>query len=303
MEIECVAVVGCGRMGLGIVECAAAAGLSVIAIKSTPGDITKARARLEKSVGRSVARGKRSQEDAEALLERVEFDSRFDRVAEAALVIESVVEDLPLKRGLLRRLEASMNPRAVLASNTSSLRLFELAAVLERPSRFIGLHFFNPVPAMKLVELATLERTESYAAPLAEAFCARLGKTAVRVEAQPGYVVNRLLVPLLLHAIETLDCGVADASSIDTAMKLGCAHPMGPLALADLIGLDVVMAMADTLRAELRDPRYDAPPLLRALVDAGDLGRKATRGIFDYSGDAPTLNPAIADGTLERIAS
>ena len=187
-----------------------------------------------------------------------------------------------------------MGPTAILASNTSSLRLRDLANVLKHPARFLALHFFNPVPAMKLVEVSSTQLTSPEHTATATAFCTQIDKTPVNIKDTPGYVVNRLLVPYMLHAIETLEHGVADPEAIDTAMKLGCGHPMGPLALADLIGLDVVFAMAKTMHTELRDTRYRAPSLLRRLVLAGHLGRKSARGIYDYTNaDEPMINPAI----------
>jgi 3-hydroxybutyryl-CoA dehydrogenase len=208
-------------------------------------------------------------------------------------VIESAVEDEATKLKLLRDVEAKMHPEAVLGTNTSSLRLETLAAGLTRSERFLGLHFFSPVPAMDLVELGTLGQTAEYAINKAEAFCGQIGKTAVRVQASPGYIVNRLLVPYLLHGIFTLESGIASADAIDTAMKLGCGHPMGPLALSDLIGLDIVRAMAETMHRELGDRRYEMPKTLLQLTDANQLGRKSGIGIYDYSGEAPKLNPAI----------
>ncbi len=181
----------------------------------------------------------------------------------------------------------------ILATNTSSLPLEALARAVERPEELLALHFFNPVPAMKLVEVAATERTAPGVLRAALAFVERIGKTPVEVSAAPGYVVNRLLVPLLLHAIETLEHGAASAESIDRAMALGAAHPMGPLALADFIGLDVVLAIARTLHGELSDVRYRAPSLLRRLVLAGHLGKKSGLGIYDWRGDVPAPNPAI----------
>lgn len=293
MSIERIAVIGCGRMGLGLAECAAAAGVPVVAVKLTPGDLEKPRAALAKSLERRVQRGKLSEEERDAILARVSFHGDLDCLAGVPLVIESVIEDPKLKTDALRKVEAAMDADAILATNTSSLRLSELSESLARPERFLGLHFFNPVPAMKLVELSTLDRTAPELAAACRELCERMGKTVVQMQALPGYIVNRLLVPYLLHALETLELGVADAESIDTAMKLGCGYPMGPLSLADLIGLDVVFAMAKTLHSELRDSRYRAPSLLRRLVLAGDLGRKTGRGVFDYSGETPKVNEAI----------
>jgi 3-hydroxybutyryl-CoA dehydrogenase len=296
MGVGTVAVVGCGMMGRGIMEVAAAAGLKVRGIKLTPGDLAEPKKKIQQSLERRVKKGKLTAEQSAEILGRIELSSGLAAVQGADLVIESAVEDEPTKVKLLKDIEAKMHPEAVLGTNTSSLRLETLAAALARPDRFLGLHFFSPVPAMELVELGTIDKTAEYATTKAEAFCKQIGKTAVRVQASPGYVVNRLLVPYLLHGISTLESGIASADAIDTAMKLGCGHPMGPLALADLIGLDIVRAMAETMSRELGDRRYDMPPTLLQLTDANQLGRKSGIGIFDYSGEAPKLNPSLKFG-------
>ncbi|MDD9938474.1 MAG: 3-hydroxyacyl-CoA dehydrogenase NAD-binding domain-containing protein [Myxococcales bacterium] len=296
MGVSKVAVIGCGMMGRGIVEVAAAAGIEVTAVKATPGDLSGPRQAIEKSLARRVKRGKMTEEERQAVLGRVKFTTEMSDISEAEIVVESAVEDEALKIELLKRVEKEMHPEAVLGTNTSSLRLEALSKDLQRPGRFVGLHFFSPVPAMELVEMGGLEGTDDYAYTRCEGFCEQIGKTPVRIKASPGYVVNRLLVPYLLHGIETLESGIASAEGIDTAMKLGCAHPMGPLALSDLIGLDIVYAMAETMRRELDDPRYTIPTTLEQLHSAGQLGRKSGIGIYDYSGDKPTLNPAIKIG-------
>jgi 3-hydroxybutyryl-CoA dehydrogenase len=288
-----VAVVGCGMMGRGIVEVAAAAGLSVKAIKVTPGSLDEPREKIRQSLDRRVKRGKMTPEQCAEVLSRIELTADLDAVADAEIVIESAVEEEAAKIDLLKKLEAKMHPEAVLGTNTSSLRLEALAGALGRPQRFVGLHFFSPVPAMELVELGGIADTAEYALQRAEDFCKQIGKTAVRIKSSPGYVVNRLLVPYLLHGIETLESGIASADGIDTAMRLGCGHPMGPLALSDLIGLDIVYAMAESMREELNDDRYRIPRTLKQLFGQKQLGRKTGIGIFDYSGEKPVLNPAI----------
>jgi 3-hydroxybutyryl-CoA dehydrogenase len=297
MGVSTVAVVGCGMMGRGIMEVSAAAGLKVHGIKLTPGDLAEPKKKIQQSLDRRVKKGKLTAEQASEILGRIELSSGLAGVAGADLVIESAVEDEPTKLKLLKDIESRMHPEAVLGTNTSSLRLETLAAALSRPERFLGLHFFSPVPAMELVELGAIPQTASYAEAKAAEYCTQIGKTAVRVQASPGYVVNRLLVPYLLHGISTLESGIATAEAIDTAMKLGCGHPMGPLSLADLIGLDIVRAMAETMRRELNDPRYEMPKTLLQLTDANQLGRKSGIGIFDYSGEAPKLNAAIVVGS------
>lgn len=293
MGANTVAVVGCGMMGRGIMEVAAVAGFEVKGVKNTPGSLDKPKEAIQKSLARRVKRGKMSQEEADAVLGRITFTSNLADVADADVVVESVVEVEETKVELLKQLEQHMHPEAVLGSNTSSLRLEVLAKDLKRPQNFVGLHFFSPVPAMALVELGAIPETQDFAMNKCRAFCEKIGKTVVTVQSSPGYVVNRLLVPYLLHGIETLESGIASAEDIDTAMKLGCGHPMGPLALSDLIGLDVVRAMAETLSRELGPDRYKMPETLTKLTDAGELGRKSGKGIFDYSGETPVLNASI----------
>jgi len=291
--IDKVGIVGCGVMGIGIATAVASRGIPVVAVRARGGDPAPARQRIEKQVERRVKRGKLTAEERDEILSRVEVSADLTALEGCGLVIESAVEELGAKRALLRRIEAHVTPATILATNTSSLPLETLADAVERPEELLALHFFNPVGAMKLVELSATTRTAPGAILAARTLCERIGKVPVEVAPSPGYVVNRLLVPMLLHAIETLESGVATPDSIDTAMKLGAAHPMGPLALADLIGLDVVLSMATALKEELRDKRYRAPSLLRRLVLAGDLGKKTGRGIYDYGGDTPVVNPRL----------
>ncbi len=293
MSIETVGVVGCGQMGLGIVEVVASAGYAVTALKATGGDLAQVEAKVARSLGRRVQRGQLAAEEAEAILGRVTFTAEITDLADCDLVIESALEEMGAKTKLLRELEGVMSAGAILASNTSSLPLLELADAVRRPEQLIALHFFNPAPVMRLVELGLTDRTAPGVLVAASSFCHSIGKTPVEVSASPGYVVNRLLVPYLLHAIETFEEGIADAPAVDTAMMLGCNHPIGPLALADLIGLDVVMAMATTLQRELADSRYRVPSLLRRLVADRQLGRKSGVGIYDYRGKEPVTNPAL----------
>jgi len=296
MAVSRVAVVGCGMMGRGIVEVCAAAGIDVTAIKVTAGSLDEPREKIRQSLDRRVKRGKMTPEQCQEVLGRIRFSSDLVAVSDADVVIESAVEEEDAKLELLEKLEAKMHPEAVLGTNTSSLKLETLAGALARPARFLGLHFFSPVPAMELVEVGTIGATAEYATQRAEALCKQIGKTAVRIKSSPGYVVNRLLVPYLLHGIETLEAGIASAEGIDDAMRLGCGHPMGPLALCDLIGIDIVYAMADTLQRELKDPRYKIPRTLKQLMAAKQLGRKSGLGIYDYSGEKPKLNPALSVG-------
>jgi 3-hydroxybutyryl-CoA dehydrogenase len=260
-------------------------------------------AAIAASLDRAIKKGRLSPERKAEALARITLTTDLGGLAASELVIESIIEALPDKRALLSALEQKVGPACVIASNTSSLPLGELARALKAPTRFLGLHFFSPVPAMKLVEVAPHAGTYPGAVELAQAFVQRIGKTGVLVTATPGYLVNRLLVPLLLDAMSALEAGVARADAIDTAMRLGAAHPMGPLELADAIGLDVVLAMAKTLRKELGDRRYAPPALLRRLVLRGHLGKKTGRGIFDYASDPPCENPDLWPVEPARRAS
>lgn len=293
MKIERVGIIGMGGMGRGIAEVTAQSGYSVILVKATPGSDEAARRTLSSSLDRAVQKGKLTQEARDAALGRLTFSSDLDAVAKADLVIESIVENLDCKRALFTNLERRVDPQTVLASNTSSLPLSSICQGMKHPERFLGLHFFSPVPSMKLVELGTTEKSTPAAVEAAQRFVERLGKTAVMVTDTSGYIVNRLLVPYLLDGIAALEAKIASATAIDQAMKLGCGHPMGPLALADAIGLDVVFAMAKTLHKELNDHRYSPPPLLRRLVLNGHLGKKSGKGIYDYSTDPVSENPAL----------
>ena len=293
MITETIGIVGMGAMGRGIAEVAAARGYDTILVKATPGELDKPRRAIAESLGRAVKKGKMTAEHLDATLGRLLLTHDLEALSGCSLVIESVVEDLAAKRALFRELEPRVAPACVLASNTSSLPISALAAALKLPVRFLGLHFFSPVPAMRLVEIATSQRTYPNAVEYAQKFVERLGKTPVMVGDSSGYIVNRLLVPYLLDGIRALEQRVAPAASIDLAMKLGCGHPMGPLALADAIGLDVVYAMAKALHAGLNDRRYSPPALLRRLVLNGHLGKKSTVGLFDYSVDPIVENPAL----------
>lgn len=291
--IEKVAVVGTGLMGTGIALCCAAAGMRVTLIKATGGDTGPVLARLRRSLERQVERGKLTPEARDRTLGNIEVTGALDALQGASFVIESGAENIAAKQALLAAIESSASPGAVIGSNTSSLRLSTLGEVLKRPDRFLGLHFFSPAEVMKLVEIGPTARTSPAAVGLAEALCQRIGKTPVTVGDHPGYLVNRLLVPYILHAIETLEQGVAGPEAIDTAMRLGAGHPLGPLALADLIGLDVVFAMSRSLHQELRDGRYRCPSLLRRLVLGGHLGKKTGKGLYVYGTDGAKPNPAL----------
>jgi 3-hydroxybutyryl-CoA dehydrogenase len=293
MTLRSIGIVGTGAMGRGIAEVAATHGLETILVKATPGSLDGARRYIAEALGRAVKKGKLSERQLDDTLGRLTLTSDLDALCSCDVVIESIVEDLDCKQKLYAELEPRLSPATVLASNTSSLPLTALASSLRTPQRFVGLHFFSPVPAMKLVEVATTARTYPAAVERAQELVKALDKTPVMVGDTSGYIVNRLLVPYLLDGISALESRVAPAQSIDTAMRLGCGHPMGPLALADAIGLDVVYAMAKTMHKELADRRYSPPALLRRLVLNQHLGKKTKLGIYDYTTDPPRENPEL----------
>ncbi len=290
MAIEKIAVLGGGQMGSGIAEAAATAGIDVVLVKATPGPPDRARAGIEKNLGRQVNRGKIEQEHAEQVIGRIRFTDDIQAASGADLLIESVVEDLEVKRDYFRRAAEVLGPQAILASNTSTLKIGDMADAGGRPERFIGLHFFNPAQFMKLVEVVPTDQTDSAVTDAAVEFVRGIGKMPVLVKDSTGFIVNRLLTPYMVDAIRCLEGGLADVEGIDTAMHLGANHPMGPLALADYIGLDIVQAMARNL-SENFGRQYMAPtPLLDRMVEKGHLGRKSGLGFYDYSGRPPVPN-------------
>lgn len=293
MDVKTLGVVGCGLMGSGIAEVAALAGFDVVVVKATAGSLDHAIARVEGSLDRAVAKGKLTKDARDAARARLTFSADLDALKPCDLVIESTAETLASKKRILVEIEQAVSAATIVATNTSSLPLGQLAAVFKSPERFLALHFFSPVPAMKLVEVGRLSTTGQDVVAAACVFVERIGKTPILLGDEPGYIVNRLLVPYLCHAIEMLEHGVARAEDVDAAMKLGCGHPLGPLALSDLIGLDIVFAMAQTLTNELRDRRFKPPTLLRRLVLAGHLGKKAKLGLYDYRSGEPKENPEI----------
>ena len=279
-----VGVVGCGLMGSGIAEVAARAGRDVAVVESDAVAAERGLARIERSLATAVDRGKLSDEERTAALARIDVSHDLDALADRELVIEAVFEDEAAKVAVFERVDKIVDADdAVLASNTSSIPIMKLAMATRRPESVVGLHFFNPVPVLKLVELvpslltsgATIERSEQFAVEA-------LGKRVIRSQDRAGFVVNALLIPYLLSSIRMLESGFATAEDIDAGMVEGCAHPMGPLHLTDLIGLDTTMAVAESLYEEFKEPLYAPPPLLSRMVDAGLLGRKTGRGFYDY---------------------
>jgi 3-hydroxybutyryl-CoA dehydrogenase len=281
--MERVGVVGSGIMGAGIAEVAARSGCDVVVREVTAELAEAGRARIAASLDRAVTRGKLAAADRDATLGRIRTTTSLDDLADRDLVIEAIVEDEPTKTALYRELSGLVRPDCVLASNTSSIPISRLAAAAQRPERVLGMHFFNPVPVLPLVELVPSLRTGQSTVDTARAFAeGRLGKKTVLCKDRAGFVVNALLVPYLLAAIRMVEAGVATAEDVDTAMVAGANHPMGPLALTDLIGLDTTAAVAVSMYEEFKEPLYAAPPLLLRMVEAGLLGRKSGQGFFSY---------------------
>jgi len=282
MTIKRLGIVGSGIMGAGIAETAARAGIEVVLRSRRQETADATIAGLEKSLAKQVERGKLSEEDRTATLQRVTATSDLAELTEVDLVIESVVEDLETKKHLFRELDRVLSPEALLATNTSTLPVVELAMETNRPQAVCGIHFFNPAPAMALVEIVRPLTASDETIEAAKAFATACGKEPVEVKDQAGFIVNHLLFPYLNNAVRLLEQGVATREDIDAAMRGGCNFPMGPFGLLDLVGLDTSVAILDALYDEFRDPHYAAVPLLRRMVTAGQLGRKSGHGFYDY---------------------
>jgi 3-hydroxybutyryl-CoA dehydrogenase len=282
MSIKRVGIVGSGIMGAGIAEVAAASGYQVVLRSRSQQAAGAMVAGLEKSLAKQVEKGKRTQEEADALRERVSATTHLGELVDTDLVIESVVEDLAVKKELFGELDSICKPDTILATNTSTLPVVEMAMSTGRPDRVCGVHFFNPAPAMALVEVVRPITASDETVATAVEFASACGKEPVEVKDQAGFIVNALLFPYLNNAVRMLEQGVASREGIDAAMKGGCGFPMGPFALLDLVGLDTSLAILDALYAEYRDPNYAAVPLLRRLVTSGQLGRKTKKGFYDY---------------------
>ncbi len=286
MAIDRVGIVGSGIMGSGIAEVAARSGAEVV-LRSRQQETADAQlGALERSLAKQVAKGKLDDLEAKVILARVTPTSSLDALADCDLVIESVIEDLVVKQALFTELDRVVGAGAILATNTSTLPVIELAMATGRPERVCGLHFFNPAPVMGLVEIVRTLVTSDETMAEARAFAGRCAKVPVEVKDRAGFIVNALLFPYLNDAVRMLEQGTADRDDIDAAMKGGCGFPMGPLALLDLVGLDTSVAILDALYAEFRDPRYAAAPTLRRMRTAGHLGRKSGRGFYDYAESA-----------------
>ncbi|HEX4906761.1 MAG TPA: 3-hydroxybutyryl-CoA dehydrogenase [Acidimicrobiales bacterium] len=283
MTISSVGIIGSGIMGSGIAEVAAKAGSTVVLRSRQQETADDMVARLTKSLDKQVERGKLEQAERDAVIGRVSATSSLNDLADCDLIIESVVEDLEVKRALFAELDGIAKPDAILATNTSTLPVIEMAVQTKRPDKVCGVHFFNPAPAMSLVEIVAPLTASSETIAAVRAFAEACGKKPVEVKDRAGFIVNALLFPYCNNAVRMLESGTASRDDIDAAMMGGCNHPMGPLALLDLVGLDTSLAILDALYDEFRDPNYAAMPLLRRMVSAGHLGRKSGMGFYDYS--------------------
>lgn len=284
-DIQRIGVVGCGLMGSGIAEVCARAGLDVIVREVNAAAAEAGQQRITASLDRGARSGKLSEDERDAALAHLSFTTDLTDLADRQMVIEAVVEDEALKTEVFRVLDKVVtDPSAILASNTSSIPVMKLGIATQRPEQVLGVHFFNPVPVLRLVELVTSLLTSPDTVQRSEAFASEvLHKKVIRSQDRAGFIVNALLIPYILSAIRMMESGFATAPDIDTGMVEGCNHPMGPLRLADLIGLDTTLAVADSLYAEFKEPLYAPPPLLSRMVEAGLLGRKAGRGFYDYA--------------------
>jgi 3-hydroxybutyryl-CoA dehydrogenase len=283
ITISRIAVVGAGFMGSGIAESAAGAGIDVTLYEPARAPLERSRGRLDESVGRAQSRGKLTPEDAETLVGRVTYTTDLDDLGGADAVLEAVTEDPRVKGRLFAQLDEQLPDARFMASNTSSIPIAELASWTQRPERVLGLHFFSPVPVMKLVEVVVGLVTQPDVVATAEAFATAIGKKPIRTKDRSGFIVNMLLVPYLMAAVRMYEDGFASREDIDEGMRLGCGHPMGPLTLCDFIGLDVLYAVCDSLYEEFKRPEYAPPPLLKRMVVSGHHGRKASKGFYDYS--------------------
>ena len=280
--MKTVGVVGCGLMGSGIAQVSAQAGLVTLVAEVDQTALDRGLGRIKKFLEDGVAKGKVAAADKDKILGNIKGTTKLDQLAPCELVIEAAVENLEVKRQVFAALDAAVAPDAVLSSNTSSLSITEIAAHTKRPDRVLGLHFFNPVPLMKLVEIIRALTTSDASFQKAQEYVTQIGKTPVLCQDTPGFVVNRLLVPYLLDAVRVYESGIASKEDIDNGMKLGCGYPMGPLTLLDFVGLDTTYYIANIMFEEFREPRFAAPPLLKRMVLAGHLGRKSGRGFYEY---------------------
>ena len=293
MEIKKVGVVGCGLMGHGITQVSAQAGYDVIVADVNQEALDKGLGKISKLLGKSVEKGKIEQADADAILGRINTTTDLNDFADCDLVIEAVTENLETKLKIWKQLDGIVKDEAYFATNTSSLPVINQAAATTRPTNFLGLHFFNPVQVMPLLEVIQSVTTSPEAMGIGLAYGEKLKKTTVETKDKAGFIVNRLLVPYMLDAIRAYEEGVGSIHEIDEAMKAGAGHPMGPLTLADFVGLDTLGSICDVLFDEFRERRFAQPPTLRKMLSAGWYGKKTGKGFYDYSGEAPVPNEAV----------
>jgi 3-hydroxybutyryl-CoA dehydrogenase len=281
-DVAQIGVVGAGFMGSGIAEVSARAGVTVKLYEPQAAALEHSRSSIEGSVARAVKRERMTADEGHDLLGRIAWSTDLDALADSDLVVEAIVEDAAIKAKIFKELDAAVRPEAILASNTSSIPIAGLAAATERPDRVLGLHFFSPVPVMKLVEVVVGLGTAPETVSRVEAFAAQIGKTAIKTKDRSGFIVNFLLIPYLMAAVRMYEEGFASREDIDEGMKLGCGHPMGPLTLCDFIGLDVLYSLCDSLYEEFKRDEYAPPPLMKRMVVSGHLGRKSGRGFYEY---------------------
>ncbi len=287
MTIRKVGVLGCGLMGSGIAQVSAQSGFPTTVVEASPELLDKGLGALRRTLDGLVGRGKLEARTRDEILGRISGTTRIDDLKDCDLVVEAITENQTLKNETFARLDRVCPPGAILATNTSSCNVTAMAAATRRPAQVVGLHFFNPVPVMRLVEVVRTLLTSEETVRVATAWVQALGKTPVQTKDSTAFIVNRLLVPYLLDAVRLYEQGLASLEDIDQAMKLGCGYPMGPFTLLDLVGLDTTLAVAEVMFEEFREPRYAPPPLLKRMVLAGRLGRKTGRGFYDYGGGSP----------------
>jgi 3-hydroxybutyryl-CoA dehydrogenase len=292
-DISQVGVLGAGLMGHGIAQVSAQAGYDVVLCDIDDGALQKGVGRIEKQLDRAVDKGKATREEADAVRARIQTTTGYAELAGCDLVLEAITESLERKLAMWREVDPIVKPEAVFATNTSSLAVVDQAVVTSRPERFLGLHYFNPAQVMKLVEVVRAVTTSDEALETGLAFARSQGKLAIPTRDKAGFIVNRLLVPYMLDAIRAHEEGVGSVAEIDEAMKAGAGHPMGPLTLADFVGLDTLGSICDVLWDEFRERRFAQPPTLRKMLAAGWYGRKSGMGFYDYAGDEPAPNPGL----------